>query len=188
MALFALDTPELIDLVSSWLSRDEDAKWLDFGNGVRAPSPAVLKIMTQRGINLLRVYTDEAVVEPAGVAGLSNIDPRFKTAWVWAVLGVKRHGGCTVGAVSALLTEGFTELGLRSIAAWTLDVNHAARRVLERLEFRYVGRQRQCHYLDGEPHDRLLYDLLPDEHEAARERLRHQPSRIAIPRSASSRT
>jgi len=188
MALLPIDTPEVIDLVSTWLSREENAKWLDFGNGVRSLTPAALKIMTQRGLHVLRVYTADPGNEPAGVAGLSNVDHRFKTASAWAVLGVKRYGGTTTSAVSELLTYGFTELGLAAVNAWTVDINTPARRALERLGFKYVGRQRQCHYLDGEPHDRLLFDLLPREHEEAQERFRLQPSRIAIPRSASSRT
>jgi len=168
MRLLPIDTPELIDLVSSWLSKEENCKWLDFGNGVRALTPAALKIMTQRGLHVLRVYTANGGSEPAGVAGLSNVDHRFKTASVWAVLGAKRYGGCTMGAVSQLLTYGFTELGLTAVNAWTVDINAAARRVLERVGFTYVGRQRQCHRLDGQWHDRLLFDLLASEHQEAR--------------------
>lgn len=63
-----------------------------------------------------------------------------------------------------MLTFGFTELGLRAVNAWTLDANVAARRALEALHFTYVGRMRRCHYLDGQPHDRLLFDLLATEH------------------------
>jgi RimJ/RimL family protein N-acetyltransferase len=38
-------------------------------------------------------------------------------------------------------------------------------RSLQRLGFRYVGRLRQCHMIDGRLHDRLLFDLLAAEHE-----------------------
>jgi hypothetical protein len=37
-------------------------------------------------------------------------------------------------------------------------------RTIERLGFRFVGRQRQCHTIDGRPYDRLLFDLLASEH------------------------
>ncbi len=164
MQLLPLDTPDLIELASSWLSNDENSKWLDFGSGVQALTPTTLRIMTQRSLHVLRVYTADTDDVPAGVAGLSNVDRRFKTATVWAVLGNKRYGGCTTRAVSRLLTLGFTELGLVAVNAWTVDVNVAARRVLEHLGFSYVGRQRQCHYVDGRRHDRLLFDLLAGEH------------------------
>jgi len=29
---------------------------------------------------------------------------------------------------------------------------------IERLGFRFIGRQRQCHYIDGRPCDRLMFD------------------------------
>jgi hypothetical protein len=36
--------------------------------------------------------------------------------------------------------------------------------VLERLKFRFYGRQRQCHCIDGRFYDRLYFDLLASEH------------------------
>jgi RimJ/RimL family protein N-acetyltransferase len=163
MKLLPLDSPELIELAARWLSAEDNWKWLDFGNGVQAVSPVTLKIMTQRDIHVLRLYTAEDSV-PAGILGLSNVDRKFKTATAWAVLGNKRYGGCTTPALSAFLTYAFTELGLCAVNAWTVETNVAARRVLERLQFRYIGRQRRCHYVDGRPYDRLLFDLLATEH------------------------
>jgi len=55
-------------------------------------------------------------------------------------------------------------LGLCAINAWTVETNAAAQRGLERLGFRYVGRLRKCHYIDGRALDRLLYDLLANEY------------------------
>ena len=81
------------------------------------------------------------------------------------MLGNKRYGGYTLGACSAMLTWGFTELGLGAVNAWTVETNTPAQRCLEQLHFRYIGRQRQCHYIDGGPLDRLLFDLLATEHQ-----------------------
>ena len=64
-----------------------------------------------------------------------------------------------------MLTFGFTELGLHVVSAWTVETNIPAQRVLEGLHFKYIGRQRQCHYIDGRPYDRLLFDLLATEHQ-----------------------
>jgi len=64
-----------------------------------------------------------------------------------------------------MLTVGFRELGLHAVSAWTLETNIGGQRVLEALHFKPIGRQRQCHYIDGRPYDRLLFDLLATEHQ-----------------------
>ena len=150
MKLLPLDSSELLELVGDWLGKEENAKWLDFGSGVQAPTPAMLRIMTQRGLHVLRVYTGGVDEAPVGVVGLSNVDRRFKTATAWAVLGNKRYGGCPTAA-----------------NAWTVEINVAARRVLEQLGFQPIGRQRHCHLIDGRAYDRLLFDLLASEHRPA---------------------
>ncbi|HLB37912.1 MAG TPA: GNAT family protein [Gemmatimonadales bacterium] len=165
MKLLPLDSPERIQLAADWLGRYDNYKWLDFGNGVQKVTPVTLKIMTQRDLHVVRAYTANDGELPIGVVGLTNVDQTFKTASLWAVLGNKRYGGLTKCASSKMLTVAFRELGLRAVNAWTLDVNIAARRVLESLHFKYVGRTRQCHVLDGQPHDRLLFDLLAPEHQ-----------------------
>jgi len=165
MKLLPLDSPELIQLAANWLSQQDNHKWLDFGNGVHNPTPISLKVMTQRDLHVLRAFTPDGSDLPIGVVGLSNVDRRFKTATsLWALLGRKRYGGHAPRAASKLLTLGFTELGLESVGAWTVEINVAARRGLERLGFQYIGRQRRCHWIDGRPYDRLLYDLLASEH------------------------
>lgn len=165
MKLLPLDTDEAIALVAGWLGKYDNYKWLDFGNGVQQLTPVMLKIMTQRGLHEFRIYTADEGDVPAGVVGLSNVDRHFKNASLWAVLGNKRCGGYTLPACSAMLTYGFSELGLEMINAWTLETNIPAQRVLEGLHFRYAGRLRHCHYMDGRPLDRLLFDLLPTEHQ-----------------------
>ena len=80
MKLLPLDNPELIELVASWLGREENYKWLDFGNGILAPTAVSLKIMTQRDVHVLRAFTPDDSDLPIGVVALSNVDRRFKTA------------------------------------------------------------------------------------------------------------
>lgn len=164
MKLLPIDSPALVEAVAGWLSKPANYQWLDFGQGVQQITPMLLKLMTQRDIHFLRAFTAEDDSDLAGVVGLSNVDRHFRTATFWAVLGNKRYGGLTRLASSRLLTLGFGELGLCAINAWTLETNVAAQRGLEWLGFRYVGRQRRCHYIDGRPFDRLLYDLLAEEH------------------------
>lgn len=42
MKLLPLDNPELIELVAGWLGREENYKWLDFGNGILASTAVSL--------------------------------------------------------------------------------------------------------------------------------------------------
>lgn len=165
MKLLPLDCPELIELAAGWLGSPDNYRWLDFGNGVQQVTPVTLKIMTQRDIHVFRLYTAPDGDLPVGVVALTNVDRNFKTASIWAVLGRKRYGGCTAEACSRLLTFAFTELGLHAVNAWTLETNIPGQRVLERLRFKFIGRLRQCHYIDGRPYDRLLFDLLATEHQ-----------------------
>src|SRR2546430_13842292 len=119
MKSLPLDCRELTELVANWLSQEGNCKWLDFGNGVHSPSAVSLKVMTQRDLHVLRVFTPHDSDLPIGVVGLSNVDRRFKTAGsMWAVLGQKRYGGYGARAGAKLVTLGFTGLGLESVGAW----------------------------------------------------------------------
>jgi len=170
MKLFTVDTPERIELAAGWLSDPANYKWLDFGNGIQKVTPVTLRVMTQRDLHVVRLYTPDEEDFPVGIVGLTNVDRNFKTASIWAVLGHKRYGGWTMPACSKMLTFAFTELGLRAVSAWTVEINVPAQRVLERLRFRPIGRQRQCHVIEGRAYDRLLFDLLATEHQEVPER------------------
>lgn len=165
MQLRPLDSPELIERVAGWLAEKENHQWLDFGDGRRVPTPALVKVMAQKETNVLRVFTADRDDTPIGVVGLNNVHREFKTATIWAVLGEKayaRHGYAS-RAVSKMLTLAFRELGLHAINTWIVEHNPSIG-VVKRNNFRFIGRQRQCHYIDGRPYDRLLFDILASEH------------------------
>ena len=61
-----------------------------------------------------------------------------------------------------------SELGLHSINTWVVEHNPSLR-IGERLHYHYIGRQRQCHMIDGRLYDRVLFDLLASEHRALNE-------------------
>ena len=165
MELLPLEKPEFIQLAAQWLGREENYKWLDFGDGAQALSVVSLRIMSQRDLHVLRVFTPDDSDLPIGIVALSDIRRYSKTAGsLWMVLARKRYASYAARAVSKLLTFGFGELGLEAVSAWTVESNLAGRRLLERLRFRYVGRQRRRHWIDGRAYDRLLYDLLAREH------------------------
>jgi RimJ/RimL family protein N-acetyltransferase len=165
MKLLPLDRPELFELVAGWLSRKENYQWLDFGNGRQIVTPAVLKIMAQREAHFLRAFTSDRDDVPIGIVGLNSVDRTFKTAMFWGATGEKsfRNRGYSTFASSKFLTLAFRDLGLHAINTWAVDHNQSLR-IIERLGFRFVGRQRQCHYIDGRRYDRLLFDLLASEH------------------------
>lgn len=165
MRFLPLDNPERIALAAGWLARRENHQWLDFGNGGQAISPALLKVMAQREQHFLRLYTSPEDDAPLGIAALNGVDRRFRSAVFWGVAGEKsfRARGWGTLAGSRFLTLAFRELGLNVIQTWVAEGN-PSQRLVERLGFRAVGRQRQCHAIDGRPCDRLLYDLLAEEH------------------------
>ena len=153
--------------VSEWLAEEANYKWLDFGHGTQKLSPPALKMMSQRGIHALRVVSIDDV--PVGLVALSDINSQFETATLWYVLGDKRFEGrgVTSRAVAAMLVEGFVQLGLRAISAWAVETNLASIRVLEKNGFKRAGRLRKIHVVDGEARDRILFDLLADDHQSA---------------------
>ncbi len=165
MKLLLLDTPGLLELAASWLARKENHQWLDFGNGRQIITPALLKIMTQQESHFIRMYTVDRDDTPLGIVGLNSVNRSFKTATFWAVAGEKsfRTRGYGTIAASKYLSLAFKELGLHVINTWAVE-NNPSLRGLGRLGFRFVGRQRQCHYIDGRPYDRLFFDLLASEH------------------------
>ena len=165
MRLLPVDTSELVDLVAKWLTRKENNQWLDFGSGRQAVTPALIRIMAQREAHFLRVYTWGIEDLPIGIVGLNNLDRAFRTGTLWAVAGEKSFSnrGYVSLASSKFLTLAFRNLGLHAVDTWIVDRNPSLRS-LGRLNFRFIGRKRQCHYIDGRPYDRLLFDLLAAEH------------------------
>jgi RimJ/RimL family protein N-acetyltransferase len=165
ITLVPVETPEMLRLVAGWVSAPENAQWLDFGDGRQRVSAEWLKIAQQRGTLALRVFA-AGDGTPIGVAGLGNINPLCRTATYWVVLGDKRYGGRGYAslATSRMLGVGFTELGLRAINTWIVEHNPSIA-VARKVRFRPVGRQRQCHVIDGTAYDRLWFDMLASEHE-----------------------
>src|SRR5436309_15847930 len=106
MKLLPLDTPEILEFVSSWLIQKENYQYLDFGNGRRMVTPALLKIMAQRETHFLRAYTSDRDDTPIGVLGLNSVDRIFRTATFVGVSGEKsfRNRGRSTFASSKSLT------------------------------------------------------------------------------------
>ena len=165
MKLRPLATAADFELAAGWLQRKENSQWLEFGSSSQRVTPALLRIMTQRDTHYIRFYSINGDDAPIGIVALSNVDRHMRTGTLWGVAGEKsfRCRGWAPLAASRLLTLAFQELGLHSVNTWIVAHNPSQRGAV-RLGFRYVGRQRQCHFIDGQPYDRLLYDLLASEH------------------------
>jgi RimJ/RimL family protein N-acetyltransferase len=163
MTLRPIEKPEA-PLVHGWLTDPQIGQWLDFGTG-EPPSRLHLKLMMEDKRHCLRVYTPDPDGAPIGLVAFSNIHTLFRTAMIWYLLGVPAFAGQghTARAVAALLDFGFGDLGLRAVNAWTVERNAASISILKRNGFRLIGRQRQCHIVDGETVDRLLFDVLCSE-------------------------
>jgi RimJ/RimL family protein N-acetyltransferase len=160
-----LDSPELIQTVAGWLAQKDNYQWLQFGDGRHILTPQLLKILTQMDTHVLRIYTSGDGA-PLGIVGLEDVNRHFKTARLWVVAGEKKlcGRGCATQAVSKMLTLAFRDLGLHAVNTWIVEHNPSVR-VAERVGFKFIGRQRQCHWMDGVAHDRLWFDRLASEHE-----------------------
>lgn len=165
MKLLPLEGRDRIELVAGWLEREENYRWLDFGNGQQIVTPAVLNIMAQRPTHVLRVYTMDDDRTPIGIVGLENLNRKFGTATLWGATGDKgfRSRGYAAFAASMFLSMAFRDYDLHAVNTWVVDGN-PSRRLVERLGFQYCGRQRAAHCMDGKRYDRLLFDLLASEH------------------------
>jgi RimJ/RimL family protein N-acetyltransferase len=106
------------------------------------------------------------------VVALGDIHHTFRTATLWFVLGDKRYArlGLTRQAAAEILTVGFRDLDLHTINTWTVDGNPSMK-IIAGLDFKPIGRQRQCHWMDGAAYDRILWDMLASEH---RQRQSHE--------------
>jgi RimJ/RimL family protein N-acetyltransferase len=165
MNLKPIDSPELLSLAAAWLAREEDSQWLHPRNAPQAVTPEWLKIAIQRGGDVIRLFTTDRDDAPIGLVGLSEVDRNFRTARIWVLVGDKSfHArGYATRAASRMLTFGFRDLGLHAVNTWIVEGNSSVR-IAQRLNFKLIGRQRDCHYIDGKVHDRLWFDLLDSEH------------------------
>jgi ribosomal-protein-alanine N-acetyltransferase len=71
--------------------------------------------------------------------------------------------GIMTEAISAVLTYGFTELGLHRIEAIPLAGNTASKRLLLKLGFKCEGNLRQRHFFRDHFEDQLYFGLLKEE-------------------------
>lgn len=92
----------------------------------------------------------------------------FDSGYHRAEIGYELHPaygsqGIMTEAVSAILTFGFTELGLHRIEATPFAENAPSKSLLLKLGFRYEGNLRQRHFFRDQFQDQLYFGLLKEE-------------------------
>jgi RimJ/RimL family protein N-acetyltransferase len=177
MELIPLENQGLIEQAAGWLAERRNRQWLDSGAGSQQLGPVALRAMSRSSDHILRAFTADETREPIGLVVLSSVNRDFRSALLWALLGDREHAaqGYVFRATSAMLTLGFAEYGLECINAWAVECNHASLRILQKLNFKPIGRQRGCHYIDGRPFDRLLFELQSSDHRIKPELARNNP-------------
>jgi RimJ/RimL family protein N-acetyltransferase len=177
MELITLDNQGLLDRAAGWLSEKRNRQWLDTDSGSQQLGPMALKAMGRSDTHILRAFTSDETAEAIGLVTLSSVNRDFRSAVLWALLGDRDYAakGYVYRATSAMLTLGFAEYGLECVNAWAVECNHASLRILQKLNFKPIGRQRDCHYIDGRPFDRLLFELQSSDH-------RMRPDTVRRPR------
>lgn len=112
--------------------------------------------------------------ELAGAIGLGGITTfvvgrGVRTAEIgyWAN-PVTRGRGYITEAVHEVVRWGFEAVGLGRVTWQAFDGNAASRRVIEKVGFTVIGRQRRSHAHQGVPRDMWLADILPGELRALR--------------------
>ena len=155
-----------LETIAGWLALPRIARWLDFGTE-RPPTALALKY------DLARQHA--AVHLRAGRYGRCRADrgrrPEQHPPAVPDCAALVRSGraafcrpgldGQGRGRGRAARLSGAGDL--RAINAWVVDGNAASVRILEKIGFRRIGRQRQCHRIEGRRRDRLLFDMVSTE-------------------------
>ncbi|MCX5905399.1 MAG: GNAT family protein [Proteobacteria bacterium] len=151
-----------IKIIRPWLIDKDNAKWLDhfFDNDTLRDEQIALFFFFKYKKIFLVLYKNI----PVGIVGLNSIDHVNRSAELWSLLGERayRKKGIIKSAQYQILKKAFYELHVHSITAWVVDGN-VMKTGLEKLNFKTIGRQRECHLIDGVLKDRILFDMVKED-------------------------
>lgn len=101
-----------------------------------------------------------------GVCGLTWIDWKNLNAEVSIYIGEKEWQGKGVASdsINLLLQYGFETLNMHRIYATIFAFNEASIALFEKCGFKFEGKQRESHFIDGKYFDVLIYGILKEEH------------------------
>ena len=153
-----------IGIVKRWLTNKDNHIWLDSSFHREHMDDKELAIMLLKKENKMYMFEVEGKV--VGIVGLNRIDMVNRCGIFWIISGNKAYAGYGLGVkvIKIVLGICFNELGLHSVYSWAVDTNKGGRaRILEKVGFRLIGRQRECHFMDNVYRDRLWYDIIKED-------------------------
>lgn len=179
MMLFIIDVNEKIklrmltakDAEALYLITDQSRgylkKWLPWLDDIKSVDDSMQFIKNSfqlyhdlKGITA-GVFVQDTLV---GVIGFNHIDRKNKIGSIGYWLGERYQGkGIMTEAVSALVTHGFTRLGLNRIELRAATDNKPSRAIAERLHFKKEGIIRQAEWLYDKYVDHVVYGLLRED-------------------------
>jgi hypothetical protein len=158
-------TPKNLDFVVRCLQDPLIYKWLDFGGGRQCLTVPELRVFMTSPINFVRVvHVPDG--QPHAFFCFQGLTGGFGTAMLWGVRAIVRPPFRSRADYETrrILQVGFEELGLHSVNTWAVECNHVSLKVIRRVGFREIGRQRSCHVIDGVRYDRIHFDMLAKEY------------------------
>ncbi len=144
-------------LIAAWLSRPAINRYLSSNLRGASLTPALIRAALRRRDQLWALFMDDGGA-PAGLIALDQIDPVDSLANLWYLLGTSTlaRRGLTSTALCRLLDA--NPMHLATVTAWVGAPNEASRRCLLRAGFREIGRVTGAFVVDGQRHDRLLFE------------------------------
>lgn len=147
------------DLIANWLTQPAITRYLSSNLRANAMTPALIRAALRRRDQLWALFMDNDQ-KPLGLIALDQIDPVDSLANLWYLLGQSAQGrqGLTSAALRQLLDA--NPMQLATVTAWVGAPNEASRRCLMKAGFRQIGQITGAFVIDGQRHDRLLYEKI----------------------------
>jgi len=101
-----------------------------------------------------------------GVCGLTWIDWKNRNAEVSIYIGSKewQGKGAATDSLKILIKYGFETLNLHRIYAIIFDFNKPSVKLFEKCGFKFEGKRREAHFIEGRYWDELVYSILMEEY------------------------
>ncbi|WP_421073654.1 GNAT family N-acetyltransferase [Paraburkholderia sp. A2WS-5] len=154
-----------IDDIVAWLAEPDINQWFDFGEGRQTLSLLAIRLMMQSGRHRLRMFGLAGHDVASGLVAVSDLSHAFGNGSFWVLRDARRpvFSDMTLLASRQILRNAFEADRLSCVTAWAVDCNVRSHRLLQRIGFRTIGLQRNCHVMHGSRYGRVLYDLLPED-------------------------
>ncbi len=141
-----------------WLEDKDITKWLSSTLRFGRYHKIIHKMLISERKNMLFFISIND--KPVGLIGFRNIDRVDKRAEVWYLIGSKSYMGQNIATEALALVKevAIKEIQIVSFYALVAEPNIASIRVLEKNDFKYVGKFRNAFFVDGSYKDFLIFD------------------------------